>query len=126
MSRLGWLILILFITAGVYVGNQVIPFYYYYHELEGLMRFQAKKAQALSDGEIRENLVRKIKKLELPVDDMDNLRIQRKARTMIIDLEYTEVLYVDVSFLNEFYDMPQGGVYDIWVFNFNPHVEEKF
>ncbi|HQH28163.1 MAG TPA: hypothetical protein PLP17_12255, partial [Oligoflexia bacterium] len=50
-SRLGWLLLILFIVSAVFAGSQIFPFYYYYYEIEGLMQSQAAKATVFSDAE---------------------------------------------------------------------------
>lgn len=117
MGRLGALILVLIISAGVFVGSQVFPFYYYYFEIQGLMEAQATKAQVFTDEQIRRELMQKIKKLDIPLEDESDLKINRAGGQIIIDLRYTEVLYVDF-----------GGdrTYDLWEFDFNPHVERNF
>jgi hypothetical protein len=113
MSRLGVLLVILFLAAGVFVGYQVFPFFYYYYELEGLMEAQADKATVFSDAEIRQNLMEKIKKLEIPIDDPEDLLINRFDGKITIDLQYEEVLFADFG----------EKTYDLYVFKFHPHVE---
>lgn len=114
MSRLGVLLFILLLVAGVFVGFQVLPFYYGYYEIEGLMQEQAKKASVFTDDEIRRNLLERIDKLELPIDSPEDLKINRFNDKITIDLEYQEVLYVDFG---------EDWDYDLWVFDFNPRAE---
>ena len=113
-SRLGFLLFALFLTAGLWVGYKVIPFFYYYNEILGLMDAQAAKASMFSDAKIRKELLKRIKKLEIPLDDPEDLMINRVDGKIIIDLKYEEVLYIDLG---------EDRVYDLYVFKFNPHVE---
>lgn len=114
LSRLGTLILIFLLLSSVFVGYQVFPFYYYYLEIEGLMRAQADKASIFSDDEIRRNLMEKIEKLEIPISEPDDLKINRFDGKITIDLEYEEVLFLDLG----------EKTYDLHVFEFKPHVEQ--
>ena len=113
MSRLGTLILILLISAGVFVGYHVFPFYYYYYEIQGLMEAQADKATIFTDSEIRKNLMERIKKLELPIDDPEDLHINRFDGKIVIEMKYEEVLFIDYG----------EKTYNLYVFEFNPHAE---
>ncbi|MFN8391510.1 MAG: hypothetical protein U0136_14575 [Bdellovibrionota bacterium] len=113
ISRLGVLIFVLIIASCVFVGYQVFPFYYYYYELEGLMQAQADKASMFTDEEIRRTLLEKIAKLEIPLDDPDQLKINRFDGKIIIDYSYEEVLYIDLG----------EKTYDLYVFPFHPHAE---
>lgn len=115
-SRLGWLLTILIFLCGFYACWQIFPFYYYYYELVGLMEEQANKAQVFTDDEIRRNIEKKIKELDIPVDDMDDLKINRFNGKIVIDLQYSEVLYVDLG----------DKTYDLYTFQFNPHVEKDY
>jgi hypothetical protein len=114
ISRLGVLVFVLIIVAGLFVSYQVFPFYYYYWELEGLMQAQADKASVFSDEEIRRNILEKIKKLEIPIDDPEDLKINRFDGLISIDVAYDEVLFLDWG----------EKTYDLHVFHFNPHVEQ--
>ena len=115
LGRLTTLILILLVSAGVYVGFQVIPFYYYYNELLGQMDEQAKKASLFRDQQIRKTLLKFIDDLEIPIDDPDDLKINRFNNKIVIELEYNEVLYIDLG---------EDRVYDLHVFHFHPRVEQ--
>lgn len=115
-AYLGYLLFLLIVLCTVYLGSQVIQFYYYSWEIEGAMEAQAAKASVFRDDEIRKTLLKEIKKLELPINDERDLKINRTANKIIIDLEYEEVLYLE---LGEYWSK------DIWVFQFNPHVEKS-
>ena len=114
LSRLGVLIFVLLIVCTVFVCYQVFPFYYYYWEIEGLMQSQAVKAYDFSDVEIRKNIMERVRKLEIPLDDDDDLQINRFDGKIVIDMQYDEVLFLDWG----------DKTYDIHVFHFNPHVEQ--
>ena len=79
------------------------------------MQSQADKASVFTDAEIREVLLKQIKKLEIPVDSPDDLKINRFGNRIVIELKYQEVLYLT---LGEEYD------WDLHVFEFNPRVEQ--
>lgn len=113
-SNLAILVFILCILAGVYVCSQVFPFYYSYYELKGLMESQAEKGGELKDGDIKRVLTKAIKKLDIPADP-ENLKINRYAGKIIIELKYSEVLFVDFG---------DGYDYDLWEFNFEPRAEK--
>ena len=113
-NNIGILLFILFILSGVYVCSQVFPFYYSYYELKGLMESQAEKANEFKDGDIKRVLTRAIKKLDIPADP-EELKINRFSGKIIIELKYSEVLFVDFG----------GGYdYDLWEFNFQPRAEK--
>jgi len=114
LNRLGVLFFLLFVLVVGFTSWQIIPFYYYYYELIGTMESQADKASVFTDREIREVLNIKIRKLEIPIEDKDDLKIHRFNNKIIIELEYEEVFYVDLG---------EDRVYDIHVFKFNPRVE---
>lgn len=101
----------------VFAGSQILPFYYNYLELEGLMEAQARKASVFTDAQIHREIWHRIKELEIPVDDPDELQINRADGKIIIDLKYEEVFYIDLG---------SKFSYDIYVFKFNPHVEQQY
>lgn len=117
LSRLGVLIVILVLATSVFVGYQVFPFYYYYYEIQGLLEAQAKKASVFSDGEIRKNILERVKKLEIPLEDPDSLKINRFDGKIVIEFEYDEVLFLDLS------TPDQDRVYDLYTFHFVPRAE---
>lgn len=117
LSRLGVLIIVLLLTATVFVGYQVFPFYYYFYEIQGLLEAQAKKASVFTDSEMRKTILEKIKKLEIPLEDPDSLKINRFDGKIVIEFEYDEVLFLDLS------TEDQDRVYDIHTFHFAPRAE---
>lgn len=116
MSKITLAFLIVFGGAAIYFGSQVINFYYCFYEIEGLMEFQAKKGEVFKDSEIRETLFERVKKLEIPVDDPEEIKINRVDGDLIISLKYVEVLSLDF----------RGKTYDLHVFPFNPHVSVPY
>ena len=115
-GRMSVLLFILVAVAGVYIGSQVIPFFYYYNELQGLMDSQAAKAQVLTDEEMRTNIMKKVKELSIPFDDPDKLKINRFNGNIVIELEYQEILYLDLG---------PDRTYDLYIFNFHPRAEHR-
>ena len=116
IGRAGLFVLLFLVAAGVYSANQILPFYYYYWEIEGLMGMQARKASEFSDDEIRKTILQRIKELEVPINDPSDLKINRFNRKIVIDLKYYEVLTVSWGEKER----------DLWVFPFNPHVEVDY
>jgi hypothetical protein len=116
LSKIGLFFFVIFVGAGVYIGSQVINFFYCFYEIEGLMEFQAKKGQEFKDSEIRANIFERIQKLEVPVDDPEEIKINRVDGKLVIDLHYTEVLSIDF----------RDKSYDLHVFHFRPHVATAY
>jgi hypothetical protein len=115
-STIGLLLKIAGLGVLVYLGSQVITFYYSFYEIEGLMEFQAKKGQVIADAVMRRNIWDRIQQLQIPIDDPEQIRINRVEGKCIIDMSYSEVLYIDLG----------GKTYDLYVFKFNPHVEASY
>lgn len=116
-TQLGLLLSLIFGGVIFYFCWQVVPFYYYYYDLQGLMQAQANKAQVLTDVQIRENLMEHIEKIGIPIDREDDLIINRSHNLISISLDYSEVLYVDLG---------EDRVYDLHIFHFQPHAESTF
>ncbi len=114
MSNIGILLFILLVLSGVYTSSQVIPFYYSYYELQGLMDSQAEKANEFKDGEIIRVLSKAIQKLDIPADPED-IRINRYAGSIVIEMNYSEIFFVDFG---------EGYDYNLWEFKFNPRAEK--
>ncbi len=110
---IGTLLGVLLFGAAIWLLFHILPFFYYSEEMRGFMESQAEKAQISNDNEIRRFLVRKIRDLELPVDSEDDLKINRFNGNLVIELEYSEVLFIELF----------GKTYDLWVFHFHPKVE---
>ena len=92
----------------------MLSIYYSYFELRGLMEAQAAKATVLRDDQIRRNIFKEIQRLEIPIQNAEDIGITRLEGKIIIELDYSEVLYVDFG---ETID------YNLYEFNFHPVVE---
>ena len=115
-GNLGFLLFILLLVVILYFGFRIAPFYYNFYEIQGTMAAQAAKASEFTDDEIRREIMQRIKKLEIPIEEPEDLKINRYNGKIIIDLHYTELLDLD---LGESYQ------YDLWEFEFTPHAEHK-
>lgn len=103
------------VVALVFSANQILPFYYYFYELQNQMESVIRVAGTETDQEIRKKLMYHIKKMEIPADP-EALKIERHGRKMIITLPYQEVFYLTYK----------GKTYDLYVFKFNAHAEGPF
>lgn len=116
MSKLGFLFFLSIVGSLSYCVYKVLPFYYDYYEVLGLMEEQASKSQILTDIEIRNNILAKIRKLGIPIGNEGNLKIQRMGSHTRIEFRYKEVLDVDFG---------QGRYYKLWVFDFHPYADRE-
>jgi hypothetical protein len=114
IGSLGALLFVLLLVVAIFLGSQIIPFYYSFYEIQGLMQAQADKASELSDKEMYQNISQAIKRLNIPVDPKEDLKINRFNGKIVIELSYQEILYVDFG---------EGYDYDLWTFYFNPRGE---
>ncbi len=116
INALGLIFLSLLVGTSVYLAFRIFPFYYSYYEITGLMEAQAAKASVFTDDEMRTEILARIKKLEIPLDDPEDLKINRFSGKIVIELTYTEVLDIDLG---------EERQYDLWEFEFNPRAEHK-
>jgi hypothetical protein len=82
------------IAAIIYVLYSVLPFYYYFYELQNHFDQMVDIAPTESDTEIRHRLWYHIRRYELPVEKED-LEIVRAGSRISIGLRYTEVFSID-------------------------------
>ena len=102
-------------AALIYAGFKILPFFYYYLEMENQMQQVIRIASTTTDQEIRDKLLYHMHWSKLPADDKD-LKIERIGQHMRISLPYSEVFYVEWN----------GKVYDLYVFEFNAFAEGDF
>jgi len=117
-SGLGKLTLLIFGTLtfiAAYCLYHIIPFYYYYYELQNQMLSLSRVASTHTDAEIRTKLMYHIKKMEIPVSG-DQIRISREGQNIKMRVSYEEVFYVPF----------RGEYYDIHTFPFEVYVDEQF
>lgn len=122
VNRLGLLFFLLIVAAVVYGASQIIPYYYNYYEILGLMEEQARKASVFKDDEIIKNLNQRIKKLEIPLETPDDLKINRFNDQIVIDMKYEESFDVPIGTDDD----GETKYYHIYTFKFNPHVEQNY
>ncbi|NMC63559.1 MAG: hypothetical protein GYA55_10390 [SAR324 cluster bacterium] len=114
----GYLTLIVFgaiLVSAVYSASKILPFFYYYYELQSHMESMIRVAQDQSDQEIRKKLLAYIKKVEIPAREQD-LKIVRGDKWMKIRLPYREVFYISW----------RGKDYIIHTFDFDAQAEGAF
>ena len=102
----------LIFAAIVYVGFEVLPFFYYYYDLQNQMESMVRVASEENDETIRKRLLYYIHKYQMPVRD-EQLRVYRSGGKIYLDLEYREVFYVSFK----------GKDYNLRVFPFHAHAE---
>ncbi len=113
-SKLKVYLFFIFLFLVIHVGIKVVPMYMDFERMKDEMTMKAGLAQFLKDEEIRADLVRKAKDLDLPLTD-ESFTIQRDAerRRMKISTQWD----VEVNFL--------WGTY-VRTFHFDPAVDENF
>ena len=117
VTRLGMIFFGSIVFCVGWVAYNVIPFYYSYYELLGQMDAQAVKASLFTDVQITQELMRWVKKLGIPIDRPDELKINRFEGKIVMEMNYDEVLSADLG---------EDRIYDLWVFHFNPRVEREY
>ncbi|RMG45535.1 MAG: DUF4845 domain-containing protein [Candidatus Dadabacteria bacterium] len=111
-SKLTVLVFAAIFGVAFYCAYHIIPFYYYFYELQNQFESAVKVASTYTDKEIRRKLMYHIKKMQLPVEP-DDLEIIRQDGKIKISLEYEEVFYITF----------RGKDYDIWTFPFHAYAE---
>jgi len=114
----GKLTLLIFgtLTAAVlYSAYHILPFYYYYYELQSHMEQMIKVGYMNTDLEIRQKLGAQIKFNSIPAE-VKNIKIERGDHFMKISLPYEEIFYITWM----------GQDYDIHTFEFFAYAEGKF
>ena len=94
----------------LYCAYNIMPFYYYYYELQNQFESHAQAAQMYTDKELRSKLMYHIEHVQIPLKKPEDLKIDRSNGVITISLKYREIFYITY----------QGKDYDLWVFDFNP------
>lgn len=100
----------------LYSAWHILPFYYCYFELQNNFETAAKLAGSETDQEINARLWAKIKDLEIPGVERQDIKIERENGLIRIRLRYEEVFYVTF----------RGKDYDIRVFPFLVEAQGKY
>ena len=96
---------LIFVT--LFCAYNIMPFYYYFYELQNQFESHARVAQTFTDKEIRQKLLLLIRQMEIPAKPED-LKISRDNGMIRISMRYSEYFYVTF----------QGKDYDIHRFDF--------
>jgi hypothetical protein len=112
-SKTATLFLLAVIGLLVHVGFRLFPIYYSYFELHNQMGSLIRVADELKDSEIRRRIEEQLKSLKIPADITD-VRIERRAQTMLLSLDYVEILTLGFG----------DYKFDVWKFNFLCKVED--
>ena len=115
VSKLTLLIFAVIVSALIYSAYCIMPFYYYYYDLQNQFKQVIKVASTETDKEIRDKLNYYIDRYEIPARHED-LKIERLGRRMKISLHYTKVFYVTW----------RDKDYDIHKFKFHAYAEGDF
>ena len=84
--------LIIFVV--LYVAYHVLPFYYYFYELQGNMDRMVTVASVENDKTIRQRLLYQIHWMQIPARDEDLILERIDARRIKISLKYKEVFFI--------------------------------
>lgn len=101
------------LAAAVFSAYRIIPFYYYYYELENQMRALTRVASTHTDLELRKRITRHMRKMQIPADPED-VKIERDGDRIRMKLKYKEVFYVTL------WDKD----YDLYEFDFAVNIDE--
>ena len=103
------------ITA--YLAYQILPFYYYYYELQAHFDQIVRVASAETEESIRKKLGDHMKWMEIPAD-INDVNISRGPKSVQLSLSYSE--YFDVPFA-DYFDVP--FIEETWEFPFEVYSE---
>ncbi len=115
VGKLTLLVFGLLIGAVLYCSYHIMPFYYYYYELQNQMASLIKVASTNTDVEIRRKLGQHMRRMDIPAE-VEDVRIERFGEKMTISLEYDEIF--EVRYHSE--------VYYTKVFHFVARAEGQF
>jgi len=115
LSKITALILIIVFSAGVYTASKIMPFYYYYFELQNQFEQLIRLGSIEKDDYIRKRIYEMIDWYQVPAQK-SKLSITRNGTRMTIKLPYKEVFFIRF----------RGKDYDIKVFEFEPYAVGSF
>jgi hypothetical protein len=110
-----WIVFGAIVAAGGFAAYQILPFFYYYYELQNHFEQVIKIASVETDSEIRKRLMYHIKKYQIPCEPED-LKIERSDDVMTVSLSYDEVFYVRFN----------GKEHTLHTFHFDATVKKKY
>ena len=115
LSKLTVIIFSTLIGVVVYCTYEILPFYYYYYELENQVVSITRVASTIPDKEIRRRLMYHIKKMGIPLEP-EEIHIARQNNRIQISFEYSEVFSIEWD----------GEEKEIHTFDFQIYVDENY
>ncbi len=101
-TRLGTLLVLLLVVAGIYYGLDWGQAYFRYWSLQEAMQSNAGLATGLDNPTIRRRLLRKIDELGLPEEAKKNMRIRRNSRPHEIVINTSYVIELPLPFVQPY------------------------
>jgi hypothetical protein len=80
------------VSAIVFCGYNVVPFFYYYFELTNQLEALVVSKDRMNDAALRKRIMAVVNELEIPADERD-IRIDRRDGSIEVSLPYKEIFY---------------------------------
>ena len=96
----------------IFCAYHILPFYYYYFELQEHFHSLARVAGVNTDRELRMKIRDYLRRMDIPAS-VNEVVIERRAGSIRIELRYKEVFFVEF----------RGKEYDLHTFNFHAKAE---
>ncbi len=103
------------IAVTLYTAYRVVPFFYYFYEMQTQVHAVSRVASELTDDEIRKRLLERIKELGIPA----------KPEALVLN-RYENKLRVMLKYEEEFFITYDGKDHTIRVFPFKIDVTTKY
>jgi len=98
----------------IFCAYHILPFYYYYFELQEHFESLVRVASVNTDRELRIKIQDHLRRMDIPAS-IEDVKIRREAGRIMIELKYQEVFFVRF----------RGKEYDVHTFNFHAKAEGK-
>jgi hypothetical protein len=91
MKNLKGLLAIFVVVAVFYVGYKVVPVYFSYYQFQDAIEEEARiqSYTGKSESDMRETVWKKAQQLELPLNSMEQIKVERNGSSVAIGTEYT-------------------------------------
>jgi len=100
------------VGAIIFCAYHILPFYYYYFELQEQFEALVRVAEVNTDQELRSKIRSYLRRAEIPAE-ADEVRIDRDGGRISLTLDYQEVFFIRF----------RGKEYDIKTFDFHVHAD---
>jgi len=90
------------LAVAIFCAYHILPFYYYYFELQEHFHSLVRVASVHTDQELRVKIRDYLRRMDIPAV-VDDVKIERAAGRILIELRYEEVFFV--TFRGEEHDL---------------------